>query len=116
MAWDVVAVRDAAREAASYVRAGNGPMLIEMKTYRYRGHSMSDPAKYRSRDEVREMRRAHDPIDRVGEDADRGRPRRRGDSQISRPGRPRRYRPRPPEFAENSAEPVAAELTTDVVA
>jgi pyruvate dehydrogenase E1 component alpha subunit len=62
---DVIAVRDAAREAVSYVRAGNGPMLIEMKTYRYRGHSMSDPAKYRTKEEVQEVRKTQDPIDQL---------------------------------------------------
>ena len=62
---DVIAVRDATREAVSFVRAGNGPMLIEMKTYRYRGHSMSDPAKYRTKEEVQEVRKTQDPIDQL---------------------------------------------------
>jgi pyruvate dehydrogenase E1 component alpha subunit len=59
---DVLEVRDAAREALAHCRAGSGPFLLEMKTYRYRGHSMSDPAKYRTREEVQEMREHHDPI------------------------------------------------------
>ena len=59
---DVLAVRDAARIAVAHCREGNGPYLMEMKTYRYRGHSMSDPAKYRTREEVQEMREHHDPI------------------------------------------------------
>ena len=62
---DVLAVRDAGREAASYVRAGKGPVLLEAKTYRYRGHSMSDPAKYRTKEELQKMRTENDPIDRV---------------------------------------------------
>lgn len=62
---DVEAVRNAASRAAAHVRAGNGPYLLEMKTYRYRGHSMSDPAKYRSREEVEQIRRARDPIEGV---------------------------------------------------
>jgi len=62
---DVCAVRAAVARAAEHARAGKGPYLLEMKTYRYRGHSMSDPAKYRSRDEVDEVRSAQDPIDRV---------------------------------------------------
>ncbi len=62
---DVVAVREAAREAVAHCRAGNGPYLLEMRTYRYRGHSMSDPAKYRTREEVDAMRREHDAIEQV---------------------------------------------------
>ncbi len=62
---DVVAVREAAREAVAHCRAGNGPYLLEMSTYRYRGHSMSDPAKYRTREEVDAMRREHDAIEQV---------------------------------------------------
>ena len=64
---DVEEVASAAHEAAEYIRAGKGPMILEMKTYRYRGHSMSDPAKYRTKDEVEEMRAQHDPIDHVRE-------------------------------------------------
>ncbi len=59
---DVVAVRDATRRVAEIVRA-KGPYILEMKTYRYRGHSMSDPAKYRSKEEVAQVRKEQDPID-----------------------------------------------------
>ncbi len=62
---DVLAVRAASREAASFARAGNGPMIIEMNTYRYRGHSISDPAKYRPKEEVSEIRENRDPIQQV---------------------------------------------------
>lgn len=60
---DVLAVRDAADKALAHCRAGKGPFILEMQTYRYRGHSMSDPAKYRSKEEVSKMRKEHDPID-----------------------------------------------------
>jgi pyruvate dehydrogenase E1 component alpha subunit len=62
---DVLAVRGATEEALKWVQGGNGPILLEMKTYRYRGHSMSDPAKYRSREEVQAMRDNSDPIEGV---------------------------------------------------
>ncbi len=62
---NVLAVRDAGLEAAEWCRAGKGPVILELKTYRYRGHSMSDPAKYRSKDEVNKMKAEHDPIDQV---------------------------------------------------
>jgi len=59
---DIFAVEKAAKEAADFVKSGKGPVLLELKTYRYRGHSMSDPAKYRSKEEVQEKRDHHDPI------------------------------------------------------
>jgi pyruvate dehydrogenase E1 component alpha subunit len=62
---DVRAVRDAGQRAVAYARSGQGPYILEMMTYRYRGHSMSDPAKYRSKDEVQRMREEHDPIEQV---------------------------------------------------
>ena len=62
---DVRAVKDAVARAAEHARAGNGPYILELLTYRYRGHSMSDPAKYRSKEEVEKMRGEHDPIEMV---------------------------------------------------
>jgi pyruvate dehydrogenase E1 component alpha subunit len=61
----VQAVYEAGQDATEYVRAGNGPVLMEVNTYRYRGHSMSDPAKYRSKEELQKMREQFDPIDRL---------------------------------------------------
>jgi len=62
---DVRAVKDAGEEAVDWARSGKGPFILEMLTYRYRGHSMSDPAKYRSKEEVDKMRHEHDPIEMV---------------------------------------------------
>ena len=62
---DVRFVREAAERAIEHARSGNGPYILEMLTYRYRGHSMSDPAKYRSKDEVTSMRAERDPIEQV---------------------------------------------------
>ena len=61
---DVLAVREAGRDAMEHARSGEGPFVLEMKTYRYRGHSMSDPAKYRTREEVEDVREHNDPIKR----------------------------------------------------
>ncbi len=62
---DVLAVRSAALKVAEHVRSGKGPMVLEVSTYRYRGHSMSDPGKYRSKEEVEDMREHHDPIEHI---------------------------------------------------
>jgi len=62
---DVLAVKEAGERAVAHARSGKGPYILEMQTYRYRGHSMSDPAKYRSKEEVTKMREQHDPIDQL---------------------------------------------------
>ncbi|MEE8145944.1 MAG: pyruvate dehydrogenase (acetyl-transferring) E1 component subunit alpha [Kiloniellales bacterium] len=64
---DVLRVKDAGEKAVAHARSGRGPYILEMLTYRYRGHSMSDPAKYRSKEEVQKVRQERDPIDRIKE-------------------------------------------------
>lgn len=112
---DVDAVRAAVAEASAHARAGGGPYLLEMKTYRYRGHSMSDPAKYRSRQEVDEIRREKDPIERVRQRILQAEPDRAEDlARIE--GHVRRRIDEAVEFAKASPEPAASALLNDVYA
>ncbi len=69
---DVTAVREAGLAAAEHARSGRGPFILEMKTYRYRGHSMSDPGKYRTRDEIDAVRRTRDPIELLADRLEAG--------------------------------------------
>jgi len=110
---DVLAVRQAANRAVEYVRAGNGPVLMELNTYRYRGHSMSDPAKYRTREEVQDMREHRDPIDHAKAELMA-----RGVTEDTLKDIDKRIRAAvsaAADFAENSPEPDLAELYTDVL-
>ncbi len=110
---DVLEVRAAAEIALDYVRGGNGPVLMELNTYRYRGHSMSDPAKYRSREEVQEMRDKHDPIE-----AAKAELLARGIAEDRIKDIDKRIRSivaESADFAENSPEPEMTELYTDVL-
>ena len=111
---DVQAVRGAAQVAVDWVRSGRGPVLMELKTYRYRGHSMSDPAKYRSREEVQSMREKSDPIEQVKREifeqnfADEA-ALKKIDREI------REIVDASADFAEASPEPDPSELDTDVL-
>jgi len=112
---NVLAVRKAAEEGIKHVRSGKGPYLLEMKTYRFRGHSMSDPALYRSKEEVQHMKAEHDPIDQV---------KRRlldkkmaSEDDLKELGREVKDAiTRAAEFATSSPEPEAEKLYSDVLA
>jgi len=111
---DVRAVREASARAMEHARSGNGPYILEMQTYRYRGHSMSDPAKYRSKEEVQKMRNEHDPIEQV-----RARLLASGvvteDDLKKIDADVRAVVQESAEFAQNDPEPDASELWTDIV-
>ena len=111
---DVRTVREAASRAIEHARSGQGPYILEMQTYRYRGHSMSDPAKYRTKDEVSKMRDEHDPIEMVRKrllelhgvpEADL----KATDAKV------RETVNASAEFATNDPEPDPAELWTDIL-
>jgi len=111
---DVLAVRDAVAEALTEIRSGSGPQILEMMTYRYRGHSMSDPAKYRTKDEVQRMKAEHDPIDQVkarllGEKLATEEELKEIDKQV------KAVVADAAQFAQDSPEPDASELYTDVL-
>jgi len=111
---NVLEVRDATKKAIEHARGGKGPMILEMKTYRYRGHSMSDPAKYRTRDEVTKTRSERDPIDMV-----KNRLIEEGwateDTLKSIDKEIKLIVSDAAEFAQTSPEPDASELYTDVL-
>jgi len=110
---DVRAVKAAGDKAVQWCRAGNGPYILEMMTYRYRGHSMSDPAKYRTREEVNKIRDEHDPIEmvrkRILEDGHASE-----DVLKAIEKRVREIVTEAADFATSSPEPDPAELWTDI--
>jgi pyruvate dehydrogenase E1 component alpha subunit len=112
---DVRMVHDAARRAIEQIRNGGGPYILEMMTYRYRGHSMSDPAKYRSKDEVTTMRAERDPIEQV---KNRILEKRYGTEESLKQieTEVRAIVTEAADFATADAEPSADELWTDVYA
>ena len=112
---DVAAVKNAGDRAVASARRGEGPKILEMLTYRYRGHSMSDPAKYRTREEVQEMREHRDPIELLRKRMlDAGRASEEQLKEIDREVRARVNEAA--EFAQSDPEPDPSELYTDVTA
>ena len=110
---DVLAVREAAEKAADHARAGKGPVILEMKTYRYRGHSMSDPGKYRTREEIDDVRKRRDPLEHVSNLlVERGWA--KEDELKTMDADVRRIVTEAADFARNSPEPEPAELMTDI--
>ncbi|NIZ02157.1 pyruvate dehydrogenase (acetyl-transferring) E1 component subunit alpha [Thalassospira lucentensis] len=111
---DVLAVKAAGERAVAHCREGKGPYILELKTYRYRGHSMSDPAKYRTKDELDKMRKEHDPIDMVkkllidGNIVDEA-----GLKDIDKEVKGEVAKAA--EFAQNSPEPDVSQLFTDIL-
>jgi pyruvate dehydrogenase E1 component alpha subunit len=110
---DVLACRGAAETAIEWVRSGKGPVILEMKTYRYRGHSMSDPAKYRSRDEVQSVREKSDPIEGVKRDMEAAGI--KEDEIKAIDVEIKKIVNEAADFAESAPEPEPAELYTDVL-
>jgi pyruvate dehydrogenase E1 component alpha subunit len=110
---DVLAVRGAAEVALEWTRSGKGPIILELKTYRYRGHSMSDPAKYRSKEEVQDYREHRDPIDLAAKELEK-----LGIKQEELKAIGKEIKEivvEAAKFAEEAPEPDAAELHTDVL-
>ncbi|MEM7744315.1 MAG: pyruvate dehydrogenase (acetyl-transferring) E1 component subunit alpha [Pseudomonadota bacterium] len=112
---DVLAVKDAGARAVEHCRGGQGPYILEVKTYRYRGHSMSDPAKYRTREEVSKMRETRDPIDGLRKVIlDAGLSDEDAFKQIDKDVKA--VVNEAASFAQESPEPAEAELWTDIYA
>jgi len=112
---DVLAVKAAGEKAVKHCRAGKGPYILEVMTYRYRGHSMSDPAKYRSRDEVQKIREERDAIEHVRELLISGK--HAGEDELKAIDKEiKGIVNDAAEFAKESPEPDPSELFTDILA
>ena len=111
---DVLKVREAALKAVDYVREGNGPMILEMETYRFRGHSMSDPAKYRTKEELKSFKDERDPIDHIKKLVLESKDYTEDDIK-SIDKDIKSIVAEAADFAQQSPEPDAAELWTDVL-
>ena len=112
---DVLAVKAAGEKATAHCRAGKGPYILEVKTYRYRGHSMSDPAKYRTREEVQKMREERDPIEGVRQILLTGN--HAGEDELKEIDKEiKKIVNASAEFAKESPEPALEELYTDIYA
>ncbi len=112
---DVLAVKAAGEKAVAHCRSGKGPYILEIKTYRYRGHSMSDPAKYRTREEVQKMRSERDPIDHVRDLLLQGKHATEDDLKAI-DKEIKKIVSDSAEFARTSPEPALNELWTDIYA
>ncbi len=112
---DVQAVKDAGAKAVAHCRAGKGPYILEMNTYRYRGHSMSDPAKYRTREEVQKVKEERDPIDHVRDLLVSGKYATEADLKAI-DKEIKKVVIAAADFATNSPEPDVSELYTDILA
>ncbi len=110
---DVLAVKEAGAKAVAHCRKGDGPYILEVKTYRYRGHSMSDPAKYRTREEVQKMRDEKDCIEHVRELLLEGKHASEEDLKAI-DKEIKDVVNKSAEFAKESAEPDVSELWTDI--
>ena len=110
---NVLAVYEAGLAAAEHARSGQGPIILEMLTYRYRGHSMSDPAKYRTREEVDRMRSEHDPIEQARRRLLEGGTTEAALKEID--GEVRNRVAAAAQFAQDCPEPDPAEMWTDVL-
>ncbi|MFT5539512.1 MAG: pyruvate dehydrogenase E1 component alpha subunit [Alphaproteobacteria bacterium] len=111
---DVLAVKEAGAAAVAHCRAGKGPYILQMETYRYRGHSMSDPARYRTRDEVQKVRSERDPIDHLSDilfENNMAKP----DDLKKIDNEVKKIATEAADFATTDAEPAPEELYTDVL-